>query len=248
MNTVDLLMEKITRLESKVLQLEEDNTSLRNKNINVDINHFKENITQLSNRIVLLENHNIINQVEMTNETIPNQMNIRSYSDCFKIDINKKITEPVHDILNIISNNEQEKRKRESNLIVFGLKVSNEDKDFKTLKKLMNDIGVNKDNIVHASYLKRKDTINENAPIKIVTYDINSKFFILKAARNLREYNQKNGTKINISTDMSEIDRQVMKKLMDNRNELNKKLTNEDKNSFYWGIRDNKIKKIFKKL
>jgi hypothetical protein len=112
MNTVDLLMEKITRPESKVIQLEEDNTSLRNKNINVEINHFKENITQLSNRIVLLENHNIINQVEMTDETIPNQMNIRSYSDCFKIDINKKITEPVHDILNIISNNEQEKRKR----------------------------------------------------------------------------------------------------------------------------------------
>jgi hypothetical protein len=41
-------------------------------------------------------------------------------------------------------------------LIVFGLKVSNEDKDFKTLKKLMNDFGVNKDNIVHASYLKKK--------------------------------------------------------------------------------------------
>ena len=106
MNTVDLLMEKITRLESKVLQLEKDNTSLRNQYINVDTNHFNENITQLSNRIVLLENLNIVNQVEMTNETIPNQMNIRSYSDCFIMDENKKITEPVHDILNIISNNE----------------------------------------------------------------------------------------------------------------------------------------------
>ena len=108
MNTVDLLMGKITTLELKVLQLEEDNTSFRNQNINVDTNHFKENITQLSNRIVLLENLNIVNQVEMTDETTPNQMNIRSYSDCFKIDINKKITAPVHDILNIISNNEQE--------------------------------------------------------------------------------------------------------------------------------------------
>jgi hypothetical protein len=108
MNTVDLLMGKITTLELKVLQLEEDNTSFRNQNINVDTNHFKENITQLSNRIVLLENLNIVNQVEMTDETTPNQMNIRSYTDCFKIDINKKITAPVHDILNIISNNEQE--------------------------------------------------------------------------------------------------------------------------------------------
>ena len=47
---------------------------------------------------------------------------------------------------------------------------------------------------------------------------------------------------------MSEVDRQVMKKLMDSRNDLNKKLTTEDKNNFYWGIRDNKLKKIFKKL
>ncbi len=101
---------------------------------------------------------------------------------------------------------------------------------------------------VHASYLKKKDTNNENAPIKIVTYDINSKFFILKAARNLREYNQKNGTKINISTEMSEIERQVMKKLMDSRNDLNRKLATGAKNNFYWGIRENKIKKIFKKL
>ncbi len=47
---------------------------------------------------------------------------------------------------------------------------------------------------------------------------------------------------------MSEIDRQVMKKLMDTKNDINKNLTNEDKNNFYWGIRNNKIKKIFKKL
>jgi hypothetical protein len=64
----------------------------------------------------------------------------------------------------------------------------------------------------------------------------------------LREYNQNNKTKINISTDMSEIDRQVIKKLMDTKNDINKNLTNEDKNNFYWGIRNNKIKKIFKKL
>ena len=47
---------------------------------------------------------------------------------------------------------------------------------------------------------------------------------------------------------MSVIDRQLMKKLIDSRNDLNRKLTIEDKNNFYWGIRDNKLKKIFKKL
>ena len=32
-----------------------------------------------------------------------------------------------------------------------------------------------------------------------------------------------------------------MKKLMDSRNDLNGKLTTEDKNNCYWGIRDNKL-------
>jgi len=247
-DSVDQMMKKINSLELKVVQLENDNTLLRNQIIDINPDQLKENISQLNTRIILLESRNTENQVEMTDEIISNQINIRSYADLFKVDENKKITEPVHDIINIISNNEQEKRKRELNLIVFGLKVPSDDKEFKTIKKLMNDIGVNNNNIDHAIYLKKKDSINVNAPIKIVAYNINAKFLILKASRKLREYNQKYGTKINISTDMSEIDRQLMKKLIDSRNDLNKKLTIEDKKNFYWGIRDNKLKKIFKKL
>ena len=103
-------------------------------------------------------------------------------------------------------------------------------------------------NIVRANFIKNKESNIDNATIKMVTYDFKSKFFILKAARKLREYNLKNGTKINISTDMSEIDRQVMKKLMDSQNDLNNHLSTEDKNIFYWGIRDNKLKKIVNRI
>ena len=85
----------------------------------------------------------------------------------------------------------------------------------------------------------KKDQINENAPIKIVAYDLESKYFILKSARKLREYNLRNKTKIVISQDMSEVDRQVNRKLIEKRNELNSKLN--DQETFYYGIRNNKV-------
>jgi hypothetical protein len=176
---------------------------------------------------------------------MPVQSNQNLYSSLFKIDDNKKITDPIHNIINIVNNNVEEKKKRELNLIVYGLKVDSTDKSFTTIKKLMNDIGVNNNNIIKASYLKKKDVNNDKAPIKIETYNNESKFFILKSARKLQEYNQKNKTKIFISQDLSEIDRQLMKKLIEQRNDLNQKLINNEK--YYFGIRDNKITKLNKR-
>ena len=73
---------------------------------------------------------------------------------------------------------------------------------------------------------------------------MDSKYFILKAARKLREYNLAHSTKIFISQDMSDVDRQVNKKLIEKRKELNLKLTAQD--TFYYGIRNNKIISINK--
>ena len=128
---------------------------------------------------------------------------------------------------------------------MYGLKVNSNDKSFTTLKKLFTDIGVNNNNIIKAYYLKKKDDNNDKAPIKIETYNIDSKNFILKSARKLKEYNHKNNTKIFISQDLCEIDRQFMKKLIEQRNDLNKKLLATDK--FYYGIRENKISKLNKR-
>jgi hypothetical protein len=250
MNTVDLLMEKITRLESKVLQLEEDNTSLKNQNINVDINHVKENII-INNQIaafdVKIRNlENLINKdIEMIDNNQQTVFDKRSFADLFKNNDNKTISEPVHDLINILSNNEDEKRKREYNIIVFGLNVKSTDTNFTTIMNLMNELGVNKNKIWDVCYLKKKDVINEYAPIKIVASSLEAKYFILKAARKLQAYNVKNKTKINISVDMSNIDRQINKKLVDKRNELNSQLKNDDK--FYFGIRDNKVIKLNKR-
>ncbi len=50
--------------------------------------------------------------------------------------------------------------------------------------------------------------------LKLTASDIDSKFFILKAAKKLKDYNIKNSTSISISLEMSEIDRQLHKTLV----------------------------------
>ena len=208
------------------------------------INEFNNKIEAFDIKIKHLEN--LISQdTEMVDNNQQNVMNKTSFADLFKNNENNTISEPVHDIINILTHNEEEKRKREYNLIVFGLNVKSTDSSFSTLLTLMKELGVNENKIWDVVYLKKKDTVNENAPIKIIASSLEDKYFILRAARNLQAYNAKHKTKINISVDMSTIDRQINKKLVDKRNELNSKLNKDEK--FYFGIRDNQVIKLNKR-
>ena len=244
-NSISELYHRIQTLENIVRNLSSENNSLKTKlNIN-NSSQTQENITQIEVRLKALETRFFSeNNFIMDDLSDPLQQNTRTFADLFKVNEDKKITEPLHDLINILSNNEEEKRKREYNLIIFGLNVKTADTNFSTLKKLLTDIGIDHNCISHSTYLRKKDQINENAPIKIVAYDLESKYFILKSARKLREYNLRNKTKIVISQDMSEVDRQVNRKLIEKRNELNSKLN--DQETFYYGIRNNKVVSINK--
>lgn len=212
------------------------------KQLSDDIKNANDSI----NRITEIRNND--NSIEMgdTNQQLPiSNPSEKLFSDLFKVNENSTITEPLQNIMNILSNNEEEKRKREYNLLVFGLKVSNNDKSYATIKKLLDDIGVNYENIHSVAYLKKKDVVNELAPIKLIAYNIESKFIILKAARKLKIYNELNNTKISISLDLSEIDRQLNKSLIIQRNANNALLSAQD--NFYFGIRSNVLVKIPKR-
>ncbi len=169
----------------------------------------------------------------------------KSFSDLLKVNDKKTLAEPLHNIINLLSNNDEEKRKREFNLIIFGLKVSKDDKSYSTIKKFLKDLGVNENHVHSVSYLKKKDVINENAPIKLTATDIDSKFIILKAAKKLKDNNIKNSTTISITLDMSEIDRQLHKKLDEQRKSLNSQFKNDK--LYYYGIRHYSVVKINKK-
>jgi hypothetical protein len=178
------------------------------------------------------------NEVAMSESVV--QSSSKQYSDLFKLN-NNKMSEPLQEIMKVVSNNEEEKKKRENNLIISGMKVDKSDKHFSAVKKLLNDIGINPNLVYSAHYLNSK---NDQTPIKLVAYDTQSRNTILKAAKNLKQINSQNKSKIFIFQDLSIIDRQIHNELISKRNTLNLNLKPSD--NHYFGIRNNSIARINK--
>jgi hypothetical protein len=178
------------------------------------------------------------NEVAMSESVV--QSSSKQYSDLFKLN-NNKMSEPLQEIMKVVSNNEEEKKKRENNLIISGMKVDKSDKHFSAVKKLLNDIGINPNLVYSAHYLNSK---NDQTPIKLVAYDTQSRNTILKAAKNLKQINSQNKSKIFIFQDLSIIDRQIHNELISKRNTLNLNLKSSD--NHYFGIRNNSIARINK--
>ena len=82
------------------------------------------------------------------------------------------------------------------------------------------------------------------APIKIEVASIDTKFAILKAAKKLHQLNIKYKTKISIGQDLTIIERQNHKKLLEERDRSNEKFKKDE--LFYYGIRRNVVCKIYK--
>jgi hypothetical protein len=99
--------------------------------------------------------------------------------------------------------------------------VNRDDKNFTNVKKLLNDIGLNANLVDRAYYLNSK---NDQTPIKLITYETHSRNVILKASKKLKLINSTNKSKISIVQDLSNVDRQIHKDLVSNRNILNSNL------------------------
>jgi hypothetical protein len=82
-------------------------------------------------------------------------------------------------------------KKKCNNLIIFGLKMNGNDNDFKSLKDLCEELGVDTSKIKNISRVVKKNLVNDMAPIKIEVDSIDTKFAILKAAKKLEQINIK---------------------------------------------------------
>ena len=250
----------INRLDNEILCLKNKNNALEQKNLtmynnqatlNINITNLQSENQQLNNKYSSLLELNTKTALEVerlnikSNEIVMNEHAIqtpnRLYSELFEMN-NNKVSKPLQDIIKVVTDNEDDKRKREKNLLIFGLKVDKNEKHFITVKKLLNDIGIDNKCVHEAFYL---NSTSDHAPIKLVTKDSYSKNLILKASRHLKQINLQNNTKISISMDLSLIDRQIHKDLIGNRNELNSKL--QINSDHYYGIRNNNVVKINKK-
>jgi hypothetical protein len=105
---VDNLISKVSKLEVCVSTLTNENSMLRQEVIELNAK-LNENVTLFKNQIQLIDN-NKSNHIEMNDNNMPVQSNQNLYSSLFKIDDNKKITDPIHNIINIVNNNVEEKK------------------------------------------------------------------------------------------------------------------------------------------
>ena len=117
------------------------------------------------------------------------------------------------------------------------------------VNKLLNKMMVNPNRVNKVLRLYRNNINNSMVPIKIIVHDIIDKFAILNNGKYLRKINSDDNSRININLDQTELERIRFKKLNLERIEKNKEnvrinTENGTTSSFYYGIRNNIIKKI----
>jgi hypothetical protein len=186
-------------------------------------------------------------------QTINDNMNIddlknKLYSEICVMHEKKIIEEPVVEkIINIINDNDFQKKKKENNVMIFGLKVTNDDIVTDKVNDLLHKIGVKKEMIKKVYQLMSNDV----ARIIVELVNQSDRFVILKAAKTLAKINLDDETHINISLDLTEIERKRHKKLIMDRNIRNEQIktnNNPGEIKFYYGIRNNQLVKLDKDM
>ena len=171
-------------------------------------------------------------------------------------------------ILNIAAKENSERIKKENNLILFGIPESAEDNsenrnenDKTRVKSVLAAIGIKDDDdkeIVKIIRLKNKAESTKPGQILLECANKEFKLNILKAAKGLKTHTQYKS--IYINNDLTSAQQDGVKKLRDDRNDRNSRLPHtvpndlkygyhnfsgdEEKSKFYWGIRNNVLKKI----
>jgi hypothetical protein len=181
-----------------------------------------------------------------------NDIKTKLFSEICVMHEKKSIEEPVVEkIINLINDNDLQKKKKVNNVMIFGLKTTNDDIVTDKVIDLLQKIGVKKVAIKKVNKIIKKDVSNDAAPIIVELVNQSDRFVILKAAKALAKINDEDDTHINISLDLTEIERKRQKKLVMDRNILNDKLksdSNPGEIKFYYGIRNNHVVKLEKDM
>ena len=202
-------------------------------------------IAGLKDRLVQLEKKDISATREPQNKI--------SYASLFKT--NKVPNPEAVAILSAARNELNESERRKNNLIVFGVKISNKSTDKARLEDDKNNImevvtatgvKIRSDTLKSVYRLKTKSSTEKPPPILIEFENTIFRDEILKNAKNLR--NDKKFENIFINPDRTAVEREYTKKLLADRKIQNEKMPETEKALYYYGIRNNAVKKIKKKL
>jgi hypothetical protein len=233
-------------LNKWLLELHDRLNYLENQNLN-NIN----TIDDLTSKLVNSEAR--INKLENDNKDI-NQMTTKPlFSDFLKDSITVNSTnskeqrvysDPEITMLNVICNESDEIKRKEKNLIIFGL--PNSDDNNKAVNEYFTTFKADFQKVDKVFRFNKsvKSKANEPSAVLVVLKNKDDKFEILKKAKNCKD--NINYSKTFLNLDLTIAQRQLNNKFITERKKLNENLSNTS--TFYYGIRNNKILKIIKSI
>ena len=156
--------------------------------------------------------------------------------------------EDQHTVLNAVTKEQSEQRKREKNLIIFGVKTSKTDQSEVAQENESIATGIltaTGNSTVKPAYIRRLTAKEEGdaSPIVFEFKNALDRNAVLKSARTLR--NKQAYDHIYINPDLTESERIMDHQLRKKRNELNDKL--DPSSTFHYGIRNYSVVKITNK-
>jgi hypothetical protein len=174
---------------------------------------------------------------------------------------NNKMNEVQTNILNVVGNEQNQRRRKERNVILFGVPASKavttdlqtkEDKE--TIKAIFTEIGYPNDADAMVSLTRLKlnpsKTTTNPPPLRMTLADFSYNNVtieeILSAARKLKE--SEKFKKVFINKDLTTVEIVQLKQLIATRNDLNKKLEASNGTSsiatYRYGIRNDRVVKV----
>lgn len=199
-----------------------------------------DKINILTTRIADLENEKNVLKHKLDNNIITPQSSAAIWSSF----ATKSKTPEQCDFLNVLANEQKERQMNEKRAIIYGIKISDKNDvdgkkqdDLNEINSVFEKLNIDKTNIKSFLRLKTKnDQQNKPSPIIIELKSSEQRNKLVISSNKVRLPN------IFINRDLTESERHEAKKKRDEIKRLNSTLNSGE--SFYFGIRNNRIYKI----
>jgi len=148
-------------------------------------------------------------------------------------------------LLNVVSDENKERNKKEKNIVVFGLKNSTKESitekkadDVDQINQMLEVLSITNVPVEGAFRINAKDK-EKPRPLVVVLKDKEARNKILQAAKKLKEVEEYKS--VFLCPDLTEAQRLKYKELVKIRDDKNSKMSVEDKEKKIWCIRDNLV-------
>ena len=168
------------------------------------------------------------------------------FSNIVKANIERTApTQAEINVLNAFTSERNEQARRESNVLIMGVKDTSDDLAKSTVERIFAELNIDTAKIVSV-YRFKQSTNNAHPPIiKVCLPNKDDRLSVLKASRQLRE--KPTFAKVYINPDLTFAQRSQEKLLIAERNaanELRLKSTKPEDKTYYFGIRNSVVKRI----